>query len=160
MKRLSKIMVVIGCIAVALLLIVSFGHITDTNGTDKSLCTLTDEDIFAQDISDLDYNAAFIPYHTLVGEDVIFGAQNLSGIYLVDEFYVEGENIVIQSNLVSLLCGNLRIVLLCDGEYVRDFPLGENERITIENAKGCYEIRVAAESAVGLEVRVSYWREN
>jgi hypothetical protein len=157
MKRLPLIVLTISVVAVLLLLVVTFGHIKDTNGADTSLCTLTDKQILAQNLSDPDYNATFLPYHTAVGEEVILGALNLSGVYLLDEFHAEGETIIIQTQLISRLSGNLRIVLLCDGVYVRDFPLGIDERITVENANGTYEIRVAAESAILVEIRASWW---
>ena len=45
------------------------------------------------------------------------------------------------------LGSNLRAVLLHEGAYVQDLPIGEGQTVSIANATGKYQVRLAAESA-------------
>lgn len=151
-KRLFLTALSIGITFCALLWISTFGHMKDTNGADTSLCALTEEQVFAKNVS----HRCFLPYKMDVGEERVFGALNLSGIYPLMDFHADGEDILVQVRVIDLFRGNLRIVLLCDGEYIADIPAAEDACVTVENANGDYEIRIAAESAT-LEVRGSWW---
>ena len=66
-------------------------------------------------------------------------------MYELETFTARGERLVIRTD-AALTEGNLRILLLCDGEYVTDIPLGA-QTTAVENPDGRFELRLAAESA-------------
>lgn len=132
------------CMLMCCFLISSCGasHIEDTNGEDISLCSLTEEEIFAESPSYLSFGSAM----TQLNNNYSFKVSKLSGVYKLDKFSAKGGILVISANTV-LEEGNLRIVLICEDEYVADIPVGENQSVTVDDPSGKYEIRLAAESA-------------
>ena len=125
-----------------------FEHIEDTNGNDTSLCTLTQEDLLAEASSYISFGSM----ETRINDNYSYSVKKLSGVYRLIRFPAEGSSLTIETSAV-LTQGNLRIVLLCDGEYVADIPLAENQSITIDDPSGTYSIVLGAESA---ELKFTY----
>lgn len=147
MKRLLYLLiplVLIAAILTALLIVTLIGksQIEDTNGADPALCTLTDEDIFSKSTSSSSVGSV----STQINREYSYRVKKLSGVYEAVEFRASGDTLTIQISS-TLTQGNLRIVLMCDGEYVQDIPVGQDQTITIPNPDGKYAIRLAAESA-------------
>ena len=118
------------------------GQIEDTNGEDTTLCTLTDADITKKKPS---HNAVGMVRSTLDGTQTLRVSQ-LSGVYEFDAYLATGEALSITLS-TTLYEGNLRAVLLMDGVYLQDIPLGEAQRVTVKDATGRFQVRLAAESA-------------
>ncbi len=119
------------------------GQIEDTNGADTALATLGEEEIFRKSLS-------YVSYGSVTGEKdgvVSYRVKKLSGVYKVSTFHIGKESTVQLDLSLVLTAGNLRAVLLCDGVFVQDIPLGTEQSIQLEKAKGDYEIRLAGESA-------------
>lgn len=117
-------------------------HIEDTNGDVISLCSLTEENIF----SEITSYTSFASLNTQIDDSYHYSVKKLSGIYTVNEVSAEGESLIINATTI-LKQGNLRIVILCEGKYVADIPIGMDQSVTVNNPNGSYEIRLAAESA-------------
>ena len=124
-------------------------HIADTNGDDTSICTITKEQIEAEEAEWL-------------GEELLADAVDgvytmrapvLSGVYDMSNHLAECETLTIATEL-TLTKGNLRAILMCDGKPVQDIPLGSNT-LVIKGAKGKYYLRLAAESAE-VDVKVTF----
>lgn len=130
------------------------GQIEDTNGDEITLCTLTEEEIFAK------YNS-----HVSVGlvnrqlkNEYRFKAKRFSGVYKVGKFKAQGKTLTIKSD-AELDAGNLRIVVLCDGEYLADIPVEKGQTLIFDHPKGEYEVRLAGESAK-IDFSFTYSLEN
>ena len=133
------------CILLLLpLLLTACRQIEDTNGPDDiSLCTLTEEEILDKSPS---YSAVSSITSTQNGKRTL-RIKKLSGVYALDSHLASGNTLTITLS-TTLHEGNLRIVVLCDGNYVADMPVGQNETLTLQNADGHrYQVRLAAESA-------------
>lgn len=140
MKKLLSILL----IATLLLAFSSctLSHIEDTNGDDKSLCTLTEEEILG--------NSTYVQTISSTstrGNTITYKAKKMSGVNVMKKsIQPQGNTFVINSS-ITLNQGNLRVVVSCDGEIVCDIPLEKNQVTTIDNLGGKYDIRVAGESA-------------
>ena len=126
----------------SLLLISCSTHIEDTNGDQTTLCSITDEDILTDS-----------PTHTSVGSvrsslnnKQTLRVNKLSGIYAFDAHLATDTTLTITLS-TTLYEGNLRAVLLCDGEYVQDIDVNTEQSVTVSPANGRYQVRLAAESA-------------
>lgn len=118
------------------------GQIEDTNGADTALTTVTDEDIQKKNPS---HNAVGMVRSELDGKQSL-RASKLSGVYAFNSYTANGGTLTVTLS-TTLYEGNLRAVLLCEGVYVQDIPLGEAQTVRIETAAGKYQVRLAAESA-------------
>ena len=98
-------------------------HILDANGDNTSICTITKAQLEAEEPEYL--------------EEGMVEAQN-EGEYTVQ--------FTLLSGVVTLTKGNLRVMLMHDGEFVQDIPVGTNT-LVIKGAKGNYYLRIAGESA-------------
>lgn len=125
-----------------LLLTSCLGQIEDTNGEDTALCTLTDEQILAEHPSISTVGSVA----SRVNDKQTLRVNKLSGVYVFDSFLLQNEDLSLTVS-TTLHEGNLRIVLLCDGVYVQDVPIGEDQTVSIANANGRYQVRLAGESA-------------
>ena len=117
-------------------------QIEDTNGEDTTLCTLTQEDLLGDSVS---HNAIGM-VRSQLGDKQTLRANKLSGVYEFNSYVADGGTLTVTLS-ATLHAGNLRAVLLCEGEYVQDVPLGEEQAATVENATGKYQVRLGAESA-------------
>jgi hypothetical protein len=117
-------------------------QIEDTNGEDTALVSLTYEDILNKAVS---HNAVGMVRSQLGGKQTL-RVNKLSGVYAFNSHAADGGTLTVTLS-TTLHAGNLRAVVMCEGEYVQDIPLGENQTVTVENASGKYQVRLGAESA-------------
>lgn len=116
-------------------------HILDANGDNTSICTITKAQLEAEEPEYL--------------EEGMVEAQNegeytvqftlLSGVYDSAKYAADSETLTVNTE-VTLTKGNLRVMLMHDGEFVQDIPVGTNT-LVIKGAKGNYYLRIAGESA-------------
>ena len=118
------------------------GQIEDTNGEDTALTTVTDADITAKKPS---YNAVGMVRSQLDGKQTT-RVNSLSGVYEFNAYTADGGTLTVTLS-TTLHEGNLRAVLLHEGTYVQDIPIGEAQTVSIANATGKYQVRLAGESA-------------
>ena len=139
----TKLLACLLCaLSLALCLTACVGQIEDTNGEDTSLCAITDEDIAEKKPS---YSAVGMVRSQVDGKQSV-RVNQISGVYELDAYTAEGGTLTITLS-TTLYEGNLRVVLLCDGTYLQDIPVGEAQTVVIPDANGKYQIRLAAESA-------------
>ncbi len=141
---MKKIMILTICLCFVLLLSsCTIGHIKDENGDDKSLCSLTDEDIL-ENVSSYTQTAAIT---SNVGDRVVYKANKFSGVTTIKKIpYAVGEKMIIRSS-IDVKEGNLRVVLIQNDKIILDIPLGENQTTIIEDSRRDYKIKIAGESA-------------
>lgn len=160
MKR-TRIILSIASLALALTVfsscgffesLVNMGHYEDVNGTDTSLATLTEDELF----SNIDNYVQFGAMSGSTGDGFFYTAQRFSGVYTFATFEVSGKEKLKISSIAELTEGNFRAILLRDGSYVCDLPL-DGSSIELEALDGSYKLRVAGESAkVNFGVQISY----
>lgn len=139
----AKLLACLLCVlSLALCLTACVGQIEDTNGEDTSLCVITDEEITEKNPS---YYAVGMVRSQVNGKQSV-RVNQISGVYELDAYTAEGGTLTLTLS-TTLYEGNLRIVLLCDGTYLQDIPVGEAQAVVIPNANAKYQIRLAAESA-------------
>ena len=141
-------------LAAGLLILLCFcgcGQIEDTNGAeDKSLCSLTEEEIFSGPSS----YVASVQTKVQIGNRCEYAVKKLSGALTVLSIPAEGDAMSFTYR-IEVPEGNLRAVLLRDGEYVRDLTLDITGEFTLEEPEGTYELRLAGESA-RVEMEISW----
>ncbi len=120
----------------------TFKHIEDTNGTDASLTTITEDELFGKKTSYVELGALYAKN----GNIYTYNVAKLSGVRSVAKFSADGAELVITTN-ITLSAGNCRIVLMNNGEYIGNIAFGEDMLITVANPSGSYEVRIAGESA-------------
>ena len=135
------------CLLLILLLLPLFltscgAHVKDTNGEDTALCELTDERILAKAPS----HVATAAVSSSFDQKQTLRVNKLSGVYAFPSHLATDSTLTVTLT-TTLYEGNLRAVLLCDGEYVQDIPVGEAQTVTVKGANGRYQVRLAAESA-------------
>lgn len=130
----------------------SAGHIEDTNGDKTELCSIQMEDIVRQRTNYSSFASSF----KRVSDTVTFKAKKFSGVKSILTVNAESdrEELVIKSE-VTLSTGNLRVVVLQDGEFISDISISGSDTVTIKNPSGKLDIRVAGESA-GFEIKIDY----
>ncbi|MBR6776890.1 MAG: hypothetical protein IKM27_04000 [Clostridia bacterium] len=125
-------------------------NIEDTNGDDPSLCSLTEEDI----VSGYPGSTTFGSSKSTSKSGTVFKAKKMSGVYTLDTFKPSSkDDVIVLAVTPELRSGNLRVVLLGNGELITDFPTGEASTIRLEDPECEYELVLAAESA---ELSVQY----
>ena len=135
---------------VLLVLMTGGGHIEDRNGDNTDLCSITNDEIFANHISSTRFGFSF----TSRNQGMQMRVKKLSGVCNAYKISAEGKQLTIHIS-TTLEQGNLRIVLMRNGVHIRDIPIGKDQTVTILNPKGEYVIRLAAESAK-LSIECSY----
>lgn len=127
-------------------------HIEDTNGELTELCSITVEDIIEKRESYVTFGSVT----NKTNDGIMFKAKKFSGVKSILNFKASGEKkeLVINSD-ISLDTGNLRIVILHNGEFMSDINISGNNTVSIKNPSGVYDIRVAGESA-GFDVKINY----
>lgn len=146
-KSVISVIVLLLCVVMSSC---SLGQIEDTNGSDTSLCSITEEKIFSKSTSYISYGSLL----TQKNNELQFQVKKLSGVYTLQKISAQGTrlNIRVSTNLEE---GNLRIVLMGNGKYISDISLGTNQYVTVDNPDGKYEVRLAAESAK-INISLSY----
>ncbi len=134
-------------LVLSMMTLTSCRHIPDENGEDTSLARLTEEDILKPGTSYF----AISSWKSYSGGSGSFSAESISGTYSVIVLKPEGRSITIDIDC-ELSSGNLRVVIINDGEIIKDIPLGKSS-IVIDNPSGKYEIKLGAESA---NVKIAY----
>lgn len=142
MKTIKSAVIFLLLFSILTLSLTSCGHISDTNGSDTSLCSITERELFASYTSYTQFGGGIIN----VGNSYTYEVTKLSGVYPVCRFTANGEELVITTS-ANLKSGNARIVILNNGEYLGDISLTQNKTTTIVEPSGVYEIRIGAESA-------------
>ena len=134
---LSLLLVLLAC----LVLTGCDEHIVDANGDDTSICTITKAQLEAEVPEYLE--EGMLASQT-DGEHTVRFAQ-LSGVYDMSNHLADCETLTITTE-ITLTKGNLRVMMMCDGQFIQDIPLGSNT-LVIKGAKGKYYLRIAGESA-------------
>ena len=138
MKKLFIFIVLVFCIA---LTSCNAGHIADTNGDeDTSLSTLTKEDIFTYRNS-----VSFGTVSKSSNKEFSLTCKKLSGNYLVKTITPNGRNLSI-TVASTVTKGNAYIVLIKDGQVVKEMENGGQNVYITGNTKSEIELRVLAES--------------
>ncbi len=141
MKRIVLALILGLC--VCLLSSCNVRRIEDTNGDLNELCHLTDEDI----LGGSENYSAFLSAWSRHKNGADYATRSLSGIYDLYYFTLDAPcKLTFRCDGV-LEEGNLRVVLLSDGSYVTDLPIGTEQELTLQANKGEYLVRFAAESA-------------
>ncbi len=130
----------------------TFGHIEDTNGEDNyTLGTITDERLLSGATS---YVQA-VAVKSEVNGVITYKAEKFSGVYTLKKIpYAVGTQMIIKTD-ITVESGNFRVVLIQNGEIIKDIPFGENQVTVIEEPRRDYEIRIAGESAK-FDLRLEY----
>ncbi|MBQ8407286.1 MAG: hypothetical protein IJY39_00325 [Clostridia bacterium] len=140
----NRLFAIITVVLLSAVLLTSCTHIEDTNGADTALCTLTEEDILASTNSSTRIGSV----SSQVNNKYSLKVKKLSGVFDYTSLNLQaGQLLVIESDVV-VESGNLRIVIVCDGEYVADISVGTDQHIEVKiDRTDKYEIRIAGESA-------------
>ena len=146
MKKFVKLLLC-GCLCLSL---VACGETyEDTNGADDfSLQTITDENILNMDVG-----STAIAYSEETVGDVVFGheysASNFNGVYeIYTTSYLGNSDVMVSVDGLQVNSGNLRIVVVHEGEIIKDIPLDSaGETFTFEDINGDFSVRIAGESA-------------
>ena len=124
--------------------------IEDTNGDDPSLCSITEEDIVSGKVGSTTFGSSKVTSNS----GTVFKVKKMSGVYTLDTFKSSSQdNAIILTLTPELKGGNLRVLLLGDGEVHTDFPIGETTTLMLDDPECKYELVLAAESA---ELSVKY----
>lgn len=143
-NRITTILLIMACTCILIFCAGCFSHIPDENGSeDYSLCIITEEEI-------LDTSNSFFRQNAINGSENngnrFSKAEWFSGVYSLQKFTISDEECYQIHYSCVRNSGNLRIVLIKDGQIIQDFNQDENSPIAIEQA-GDYEIKIAGESA-------------
>ncbi len=119
-------------------------NIEDTNGDDPSLCSITEEDIVSGRVGSTTFGSSKVTSNS----GTVFKVKKMSGVYTLDTFRSSSkDNVIILTLTPELNSGNLRVLLLGDGEIITDFPIGETTTVLLDAPECKYELVLAAESA-------------
>lgn len=117
-------------------------QIEDTNGPDNyDLTKITDESICKDRRSVIKVMAE----HHQLGDNGQFVVKKMSGVENLKTVRPKNQTLTVLVNPI-INSGNVKIVLICDKEIIKTFPLTESCECKIANATGTYCLRVAAES--------------
>ena len=121
----------------------------DTNGADDySLQTITDENIL-----NMDLGSSGIAYSEESAGGIIAGqeysASNFNGVYeIYTTSYLGNSEVMVSVDGLQVNSGNLRIVVVYEGEIIKDIPLDStSQTVTFEDISGDFSVRIAGESA-------------
>lgn len=121
-------------------------HIEDTNGPDDySLTTITDENIINRDIGALGNKRST---SILSGDLVEFSSKKFTGVTeILYNNYVGKSDFVLNLLNFNVTEGNLRMVVVHDGEIVAELEPGMFVEYRLEDISGYVSLRIAGESA-------------
>ena len=122
-----------------------FEHIEDTNGADVyTLQTITDENIINMDIG----SKGMWEKTNSVTNLKTYSSEKFSGVYEVYNTNFMGKTFQVEVDNFKLNSGNMKYVLLVNGEIVHEFKPNEpNQIYKIEATEGNISLRIAGESA-------------
>lgn len=119
-------------------------NIEDTNGEDTALCSITEEDILAGNVGSTTFGSS----KRTINDETTYSVMKMSGVLTLDTFKVPSKDeYYVLTVTPRLKSGNLRVLLLGDGEYLVDFPLSETTTLFLNDPDMKYELVLAAESA-------------
>lgn len=118
-------------------------HIEDTNGEDDhSLTTLTDADLVKKATSSV---TTTLLRSEVNGKGTV-KVGKLSGVTTLDEYTTRNDRMMTYT--ATLTSGNLRLVLVQDGEIVAELPVdGAEHTVLVPSASGRVMLRAGGESA-------------
>lgn len=118
-------------------------QIEDTNGEDNyQLQTISDERIISEKGSTVKVGSV----STKVNNKGTYKVKKFSGVETL--FSIDGSNHHITVTITSeIKAGNFKIVLVNEKQIVKVFNLNCTQSVTIENATGRYDLKIAGESA-------------
>lgn len=138
---MKRAFVVLSVIAFLLSLVSCMSHIEDDNGDDTSLCTLTERDII-ECTSSLSYKSV----KNKTNDKGNVRVDKFSGVQVVDSITVKEENKIVTCS-VNITSGNLRVVIVRDGEIFADIKTDGEESSVALTRSGRYTLKIAGESA-------------
>lgn len=119
-------------------------NIEDTNGEDTALCSITEEDILSGKLG----STLFGSSRVTLNDNTTYSVKKMSGVLILETIKSSNKDTVFTLTLTpELISGNLRILLLGNGELVTDFPLDKATTFFLDNPECKYELVVAGESA-------------
>ncbi len=128
---------------VLLLCLCSCSQIEDTNGEDNyQLQTISDERIISGKGSTVKVGSV----STTINNKGTYKVKKFSGVETI--FSIDGSNNRITLTIISeIKSGNFKIVLVNEKQIVKVFDLNCTQSVTIENATGRFDLKIAGESA-------------
>lgn len=142
-KNVTLLLALCLCIALPLALASCMKHIEDTNGADDhSLTTLTDADLVKGAASSI---TTSMVQSTINGKTTV-KVGKLSGVTQLDKFKPFSDKVLVYTATVT--SGNLRLVLVREGQIVAELPADGGEHIVpLLQEAGSVLLRAAGESA-------------
>ena len=141
-------------LAVGFLFLPKMDHIEDTNGAENfSLAALTEEDILAKSLTctggpNRSTGHLSLPGGWEISSGVELYAKKFSGVTdILWADYILPSDFSLSLDHFSVTGGNLRMMVINEGEIIADIQPGDNIDVLIEGLTGYTTVRIAGESA-------------
>ena len=141
--KIKKILRMFIALALVISLVGCIKHVEDTNGEDNyEIETYTDEDITSGKYATLKVGSIT----STVGNVTTLKVNKFTGIEELDSTKATNNTLVfnVESTITK---GNFRMVIVKDGDIIRDVAINTTENITLENCSGRFKLIMVGESA-------------